>query len=889
MSDTPRLVTGVFRSPSGQVYPNKTLVIYRRPRKVVSQGASVVVDEVERTSLNAQGEIEVSLLPGAYLARLALEDADRYFEFGVPEGSGEYSIEDAVENANPFIQPASVAEAQEARDLAQAWAESATAPGAAGTKSAKTWAAESAASAATALTQADRADAEADRAETARDDAQGVLDDRQRKDVATLLGDTALTYTAGQPGTVAAGDVVRTRAENFSYEVAASGASDHHVNTAGAVKLYVLPASDGAFHTKAFGSVGGVDESTIFDRAVLAAAGRTLVISNVGAELTGDRITPAANTTVVFEPGVVYNVKTAGTRAVQIQQANVHVWGYGAQIKMDGTQNSHAVYINSGGTNIARDCSVRGLHVIGTGNSGDDCIYIGGDPANNILSQNISIIDCKGEGLGAGTRNIVSVVACDGYLIEGCEFWNALGAPGAGIDLEANVYCADGTSALKRGIVRRNLIHGNKTGIALVFFDGALIEENEVYDNDGDGIGSAAGGEQFSDAVFRTGDRLGVISIDPATGWITVEDTNKLTDDLKIEVGTVIARLTRAGSAWPTEINTTYWVVNEISADQFSFRIGPNYLNGTLTALSSGGSGAFGKDPLVAGLHFHVFREGNNSNVTISRNKLYGNGLVTPVAISQLKLAQGVNWRIEENWIIADEAGIGITYGKGVQVFRNRIEAKARQATSYRGLSIGVCSEVETRKNRIVGFAGEGLRISGSNLTCVDDEVINCGYIFNTAMMVDVASQALLSPIIRNDAAFPCNIGLNLASATSRCLVQNARCKDAGNSNANSILNSGAKNRIIDSIMRDGTFYGELLTTWDPASIANGASLTTPFAFTGVRPGDFAVASLENNTVGLAVSASAYNNGVRVTLTNNTGAAVDLAETNLRIKWMPAN
>lgn len=60
-------------------------------------------------------------------------------------------------------------------------------------------------------------------------------------DVSALIADTALTYTSGQPGTVAAGDIIRTRAEGFSYEVAASGATDHHVTTAGGVKLRAVP------------------------------------------------------------------------------------------------------------------------------------------------------------------------------------------------------------------------------------------------------------------------------------------------------------------------------------------------------------------------------------------------------------------------------------------------------------------------------------------------------------------------------------------------------------------------------------------------------------------------------------------------------------------------
>lgn len=44
--------------------------------------------------------------------------------------------------------------------------------------------------------------------------------------VASLTADTTLTYIAGQAKTVATGGIIN--AGGFRYEVAASGASDHH-------------------------------------------------------------------------------------------------------------------------------------------------------------------------------------------------------------------------------------------------------------------------------------------------------------------------------------------------------------------------------------------------------------------------------------------------------------------------------------------------------------------------------------------------------------------------------------------------------------------------------------------------------------------------------------
>lgn len=211
-------------------------MICRRARKVVTQGGSVVVDEIERTTLTAQGEIAVSLLPGAYLGRIALEDTDRFFEFGVPEGTGPYPIEDGIETASPFLQPPSLAEAQAARDAARAWAEGETAPGELGSRSSKAWAGDASASAAAALAH--------------------VAGLREVRDVPALLADTGLTYAPGQPGTVAAGDIARTRAEGFAYEIAEAGASNPHVVTGSGVKLYVRPGPAG-YHAAAF----GVDDS----------------------------------------------------------------------------------------------------------------------------------------------------------------------------------------------------------------------------------------------------------------------------------------------------------------------------------------------------------------------------------------------------------------------------------------------------------------------------------------------------------------------------------------------------------------------------------------------------------------------------------------------------
>jgi len=95
--------------------------------------------------------------------------------------------------------------------------------------------------------------------------AQGL---RSVQDVASLLANTSLTYSAGSINTVTAGDILQTRAENFSYQVAASGAANQHLTTAGGVKLYSLN-----LNVQAFGAVGdGVTNDTAAIQNAIAAA-----------------------------------------------------------------------------------------------------------------------------------------------------------------------------------------------------------------------------------------------------------------------------------------------------------------------------------------------------------------------------------------------------------------------------------------------------------------------------------------------------------------------------------------------------------------------------------------------------------------------------------------
>jgi hypothetical protein len=73
---------------------------------------------------------------------------------------------------------------------------------------------------------------------TVEDALQELGGTKYPKSLAVLLANTTLTYTAGGPNSVSTGDIIQTLTEGYSYQVAASGASDQHITTAGGVKLY---------------------------------------------------------------------------------------------------------------------------------------------------------------------------------------------------------------------------------------------------------------------------------------------------------------------------------------------------------------------------------------------------------------------------------------------------------------------------------------------------------------------------------------------------------------------------------------------------------------------------------------------------------------------------
>lgn len=227
--------------------------------------------------------------------------------------------------------------------------------------------------------------------------------------VALLVADATRTY-----GNTTAGDYIRTRSEGFSYLVAASGASDHHVTTGGGLKLYVR-GDNGIYHIKAFNAAGDgtTDDATILNTAVSA----------VSADDGGILYLTAGSTYLVGTVHGAYNCMIE-------PKSNVHLIGYGATIKVKNTIN--------GGTGVW-----AGFNVIfplaltapyAANNFKVEGITFDMNGANNLppdmrhnlaigleYGSDFSVINCKFN--NAPGFNIVYIgTQVDRYLVKGSKF-----------------------------------------------------------------------------------------------------------------------------------------------------------------------------------------------------------------------------------------------------------------------------------------------------------------------------------------------------------------------------------------------------------------------------------------------------------------------------------
>lgn len=619
----------------------------------------------------------------------------------------------------------------------------------------------------------------------------------------TVAGLKASTLTTLGP----TGNVLT--ANGWRYQVVTSG---EHLTTAGGVKLQVLKHSDGAYHTAALGDPATAGNDTPGVAALLAlAANGKLVFDYRATAYACDNLIPAANTQIWIAPGTTVQGRTSSSRCFQLQKENITLeGGPGATIQRVVGQTSHVVYISASTANWAKNVVVRGLTILGNGASGtggtgeNDCIYIGGspqgvggNPANEAVPENILVEKCI---LRYPRRNVVSIVAGKDVTIRD----NLLDGQGAvvlqcGVDIEANVYMADGSLPIENAKVYRNkIINVGFWGIVCVFGNVEAYENRIIVSGGASGIGVGAGGAQYNDSVYRDGDRLGCIAFDNATGNITVRGAGQASlHDLGIHVGMWVQGSIKIGSggAFPTGLVSPYrYAISWISTDGTQMRVSAYYLHNEVTSFSGSPVGTLNEDPTVADLEFRVFRPGPSPMVTARNNVILGT-----TTTSLINLSTFYKSLIEGNRIVQSGTGgcISAAYGYRPVFKGNDVEG------GIRGISAGAVTLPLSESNTIRKTTIDGVTLGGAGAISQNDAVL-----LATGDCFDIGNgprQKVIGATAYNDDRTTSSVGIKLSSANG--LIEGCNAFGSGSSVGASISASGTGVRVVNSTRKDGTWY----------------------------------------------------------------------------------
>lgn len=610
----------------------------------------------------------------------------------------------------------------------------------------------------------------------------------------------------------------RWKAANYRYEeldpstpIAAKSSSvevldGYHLITAGGVKLRVLPCDDGALHTGAFGyAPSGGDDTAEINFFCNVGAGQTLVIDPHFAPWRINYNSLWSNTDLIRLPGaniIGMNDGSATIFRASPDQKNIRITQYGTYTELPENDISHAYSFSS-----CKNITIEGGEVKGpavtVANSESDCFYFGGQPDDNKVCESITVRDVKAY---HARRNIISIVGCHGALIENCDLSETLagGVFQRVIDLEANRWMANGDFAVKGIVIRGCRLYDSKEdGILKDFATDVLVDDCDIWDCLASGVHSKPGTHMFSDTRNpRDGDRLGVISMDAATGWITVSTSAKLIDDYGIQPGTFCGRLVKSGTggSWPTTISESFYI-EDISADQFSIRVSidPGTPLTSLSGTGSAGSGSFSEDPEVSALWIAVYRM--NETLTVQNTRIWNTGNHCIRLIGSDLRAIGNDLKVSSGLF-----GITVINGRDVTLSRNYIDG---QGVGDRCINVTRCTGLEMSGNRGKNTVGEGMAlIQAGAFTSDNDRFVNCGDSGHAVVFVDNGRGGTLRGTkLRSTTARPSQYGVRTGSNAIQLLLDNVDATTTGSNNATSLSTGlGSDHRKVNCKQRDGTW-----------------------------------------------------------------------------------
>lgn len=174
--------------------------------------------------------------------------------------------------------------------------------------------------------------------------------------------------------------------------------------------------------------------------------------------------------------------------------------------------------------------------------------------------------------------------------------------------------------------------------------------------------------------------------------------------------------------------------------------------------------------------------------------------------------------------------------------------------------------------------------VAGTNTSIDGIHLVNCGAANSRAIQFEAADAIVKNVDILFTGARPANfVGILFNSGVPR-FISNVLAKAASSDfNASSVMSftSGAAGATIRNVSPSPFGVSQ---TWNPGSIANGASESLAVTVAGVGFGMICYASFGISTSGMSLtSAVSAANTITATLSNNTGGAVDLASSTLTV------
>lgn len=546
-----------------------------------------------------------------------------------------------------------------------------------------------------------------------------------------------------------------------------------------------------------YGVVGdnGTDNTAALQSFFNASAGKRGLINVPGTILTG-KVSPKSNSRIAICSGCTLKKKLNGLNVISIEEAeNITLVGNAASVVGDdaeGTTLFSSTIVVTGSKRI----TFQDLHVDGSaaGAAGKDCYYIGvgvgGVPCEDILIVGGSAKNAK--------RNNISVVGGLRTVLRNMEISGATGAPGAGVDVEANFY-----DDVDQTLIENCHIHHNEhAGVVQVFGTNTKIKGGSIHDNGAYGVGIGSGGTEFDDGVYRPNvDIFGVTGADNATGVILVGDRTNL------PVGMVVNFQLKNGATKPAELSASYFIVSRhVGSNGIVLGQSVDYME--ITSFATGFTGTQDEDPAVSDVGLRAFADGQSDGIELDGVTIHRNG-------SQGISIAGSGGLYAHDCKVYDNGSnqVQTAYTRNVRVIGNEIYQTGASSANYSGISFGTGSGVmEITGNNIHDTRGKGINGAAWTGAAVDGNTINnCGAFEPSSGKAAINLESIkgfsltnnrVTQAVGNTATL---YGIFLPSTATNGTITGNDCTGAGTTNANSLVISSGTNTVSNNKRRDGT------------------------------------------------------------------------------------